>query len=92
MELDWVFNESLATPGMQMSVPTSLSTEKARDTSHIVFRYPGTTLKDMPSICSPENPPKTLVAIQLAADTFLNGGLEGFIAWIKDRCSITQTE
>ena len=92
VELDWVFNEALATPGMQMSAPVSLSTEKARDTSLITFRYSGTTLNEVPSIWSPEYPPKTLMPIKLAADTFPNGGRDGFIAWIKNRCSITQTE
>ena len=92
VDLDWVFNEALSTPGMQMSAPVPLSSESARETSLITFRYSGNMGKDIPSIWSPEYPPDTLVPIKLAAETFQNGGRRGFIDWIKARCSITQTE
>lgn len=92
VELDWVFNEALSTPGMQMSAVAPLSSESSRDASLVAFRYSSTALEDVPSIWSPEYPPNTLVPIKLVAETFPNGGEKGFIAWIKDRCSITQTE
>lgn len=92
VELDWVFNEALSTPGMQMSAVAPLSSESSRDASLVTFRYSSTVLENVPSIWSPEYPPNTLVPIKLVAETFPNGGQRGFIAWIKDRCSITQTE
>lgn len=92
VELDWVFNEALATPGMQMSAPVPLCSESSRETSLVSFRYSGTTLKEPPTIWSLEYPPNTLVPIKQAAETFPRGGRKGFIAWIKDRCSITQSE
>ena len=92
VDLDWVFNEALSTPGMQISAPAPLSSESACETSLIDFRYSGNTVQGIPSIWSPEYPPNTLVPVKLAAETFPNGGQKGFIDWIKRRCSITQSE
>lgn len=92
VDLDWVWNEALATPGMQMVSPVPLSLETARETTLVRFRYSGTTTKDVPSIWSSEYPPNTLVPITLAADTFPNGGRSGFISWISSRASITPSE
>lgn len=92
VELDWVFKKALSTPGMHMSAPGPLSSEKTRETSLIKFQYTGIPFKRVPSIWSLEYPPDTLVPIKMAAETFPNGGQKGFIAWMKDRCSITQSE
>lgn len=92
VDLDWVWNEALATPGMQMSCSVPLSSESVRKTKFILFRYCGTTAPNVPSIWSSEYPPDTLVPITIAADTFPDGGRSGFISWIKDRCSVTQDE
>lgn len=36
--------------------------------------------------------PNAFIPISKAADSFPNGGVAGFIAWLKGRCSITNTE
>lgn len=92
VELDWVFNLALSTPGMHMSAPIPLSSESGRETSLIAFQYSGLPFKDVPSIWSPGYPPNTLVPIKVAAETFPNGGQKGFVLWLIDRCSITQSE
>lgn len=92
VDLDWVWNVALATPGMQMSSPVPLISESARETAVVRFRYSGTTSKGVPSIWSADYPPNTLVPITLAADTFPNSGRSGFISWISDRASITPSE
>lgn len=92
VDLDWVFNEVLSTPGIQMSSPVPLSSERIRENAVVKFRYSSVTAADVPSIWSQDYPPHTLVPIKVAAATFPNGGQKGFVAWMKDRCSITQSE
>lgn len=92
VELDWVFNLALSTPGVHISAPVPLSSERAREASLFTFQYSGLPSKEVPSIWSPGYPPNTLVPIKVAAETFPNGGRKGFVLWLIDRCSITQSE
>ena len=36
--------------------------------------------------------PNVLIPLKDSADSFPHGGRAGFVAWMQDRCSITQTE
>lgn len=47
---------------------------------------------DGTSIWSSEYTPGSMVLVVQAADTFPDGGRTGFLAWLKDRCTITNNE
>ena len=44
------------------------------------------------SIWSSEYVPDTPILLARAADSYPNGGRQGFLAWLKDRCTITHIE
>lgn len=44
------------------------------------------------SLWSSDYVPDTPILLTKAADEFPNGGRKGFLAWLKDRCTITNTE
>lgn len=75
---------------MFTSVP--LDTDEARQKTMIKIKFASSIDPSVPSIWSSDYPSDSLVSLKHAADTFPDGGRPGFVAWMKDRCSITQTE
>lgn len=93
VDLEWVFTEALQTEGMCISSLEPLTDESAKDKADIRYGYSNSAyLKQKPSIWSPEYIPGSSIPITIAADSFPETGRKGFVAWMKDRCSITQEE
>ncbi|KAI9738086.1 MAG: hypothetical protein M1818_005514 [Claussenomyces sp. TS43310] len=92
VDLDCIIHWALTTPGIHMRSPVPLHTAQNRHEAAFSFVYSRTASASTCSIWSPEYSPTTLIPASETADTFPNGGREGFTAWVKDRCSITQAE
>jgi len=92
VDLKWVFNEAIKTPGMCISASVALTSANAREISMLNFRYENSITAATPSIWNSDYVPNVLVPLKESADSFPEGGREGFVAWMQDRCSITQTE
>jgi adenosine deaminase CECR1 len=93
VDLNWVFTEALNTKGMCISSDVPLVDDLVRNEAGIRYRYSKSAhLEENPSIWSSEYVSKTWIPIMEAADSFPGGGRNAFIAWMKDRCSITQAE
>lgn len=91
VDLDWVFNVALETPEIYISSLVPLNSNAIRQSSMVKFAIKRST-DSTASIWSPDYTPKTLISLKEAAYSFPDGGHKGFIAWMKDRCSITQDE
>jgi adenosine deaminase CECR1 len=91
-DLDFVFAKALSTSGMHIYSSEALFTPSALQKSPVFFQFSRSTPQNTVSIWSPEYQPSTLVPLSAAADDFPNGGRDGFLLWIKDRCSITARE
>lgn len=91
VDLDWVFQTALDTPGICISSLLPMDSEANRRSVMMRFAIKKST-EATSSIWSPDYVPKTLIPLKVAADLFPAGGQAGFIAWMKDRCSITQDE
>ena len=92
VDLDWLFREALATDGICIcSHKGGLVTSEERMELGFSFQY---TNQAQPyvNIWSEDYNPNTWVPITEAAHTFPVGGREGFITWLKSRCSITPEE
>lgn len=92
VDLAWVFNQAISTPGMVISATVPLDSISARQSIMINIQHSSTVGSSHSSIWTPKYVPNTFVSLANAADTFPDGGHPGFVAWMKDRCSITQTE
>lgn len=91
VDLDWVFSTALETPGFCISSSVPLDSEAIRQSAMMKF-----AIKQSPdissSIWSHDYIPNALIPLNDAASSFPDGGQEGFVQWMKDRCSITQDE
>lgn len=92
VDLKWVFNEAIETPGMCISASVALTSATIRELSSLKFQHESSITAKVPSIWSAEYVPDVLVPLKESADSFPDGGRTGFVAWMQDRCSITQTE
>jgi adenosine deaminase CECR1 len=93
VDLEWVFAEAIETEGLCISSDAPLTNSSVRDKALIRYIYSGSAqLEQKPSIWSADYIPGSLIPTSVAADSFPETGRKGFIAWMKDRCSVTQTE
>lgn len=92
MSIDLLINRVLATDGMTILSDQNLSTPEARATANILFRYTRTSSDEQHSIWNEKYKVRTMVPVKQAAAGFPVGGLEGFKAWLTERCTITPEE
>ncbi len=92
VEVDWLFDQLLSTPGMHMTSPEALHTETALEGAPISFRYLKSTGSTEHSIWSAQYESSAPVPVTAAADSFPNGGRSGFLEWLRGRCTITRRE
>jgi adenosine deaminase CECR1 len=92
VDLGWVFSTALETPDIFISCPVPLDSPTARQTAMMKFAIKKSLDSFSPSIWSADYASEALIPLQQAASSFPDGGQEGFVRWMKDRCSITQDE
>ncbi|EEH18613.1 hypothetical protein PABG_07673 [Paracoccidioides brasiliensis Pb03] len=92
VDLGWLYETTLATPGMYFYSPLPLDSEGSRHGAAVQFIYSSTAPKASASVWASEYEPGTLVDANVAADTFPDGGRKGFISWLKERTSIIEKE
>ena len=92
INVDWLIDRVLTTDGMVVQADQSLTTAEMRKLGNIKLQYAESLSTNTPSIWSGDYRAKQLVPLKLAASSFPEGGLEGFKAWLKGRCTITLEE
>ncbi|PQE19149.1 adenosine deaminase family protein [Rutstroemia sp. NJR-2017a BBW] len=92
VDFDYLFDVLLATEGMCIRSDRSLDTEGSREAGRVGFRFRKKGDAEGASIWSSKYEPDSFVPVADAADAFPNDGRKGFIAWLKSRCTITDTE
>ncbi|KUJ20073.1 Metallo-dependent hydrolase [Mollisia scopiformis] len=100
VDLEWVFNQAIDTPGMFISAPSALVDEKVsltwvdekvRDKGTLLIDYSKKLNVGGKSIWSHDYEPRSRIPLKEASDAF-PGGKKGFVAWLIDRCTMTQTD
>jgi adenosine deaminase CECR1 len=92
VDLEWVFNEAIETVGMCFSADVGLVSE-VREGAGVKFEFSRSVKEGSgASIWGSDYEAGRRAPLKEAAETFPDGGRDGFVAWMKDRCSITQTE
>lgn len=92
VDLEWLFHEVLATPGMCFCSPEALTSEEACQKALVRFEFSRTSEYGGTPIWTHDYVPNTLVPAAIAADTYPDGGRSGFISWLKNRSSIIDKE
>ena len=92
VDLDWLIDRLLSTPGMHISSSETLESELARERAPIEFAYTGSSRHAEASIWESGYIQSSLVSVATAANSFPEGGKAGFHAWLKGRCSISPRE
>ncbi|QDS71073.1 hypothetical protein FKW77_008875 [Venturia effusa] len=92
VETSWILEQAFELSNVQIKASKSLDTYENRRSANIAFDTPATESKDAASIWSPDYRPDTFVPLSKAAESFPDGGKEGFIKLIVSRCTITHEE
>lgn len=93
IDIDWLVNQALTVAGLYIYSPEPLASEKALESAPIRFGYDSSSLgSTSSSIWSPSYQPSSFVPTLSAAESFPNGGRQGFCAWMRSRLTITPQE
>lgn len=94
VDLEFLFNLTLDTPGMFFYAAEPLTSLRALRTASVLFQYSKTAPRESAaaSIWTDGYVPETLVPVSVAAASFPDGGRAGFVAWLRERSSIVQKE
>lgn len=91
VDFQWVFNEAINTPGMCISAPSALSNKEIREKETLKIEFSTKLAVGGERIWSHDYEPFSKLSLKEQADAF-PGGKDSFLTWIKDRCSITQSD
>ncbi|KAK4452407.1 hypothetical protein QBC34DRAFT_377412 [Podospora aff. communis PSN243] len=88
VDLEYLIDLTLSTPGMHISSSLALSNPSALVNADLSIRFRNPT-PEGPSIWSPSYQAETFVPLVAAADSYPAGGRPRFIAWLKSRCVLS---
>lgn len=87
VNFDYLLAELLKMPGMHMSAERPLTNPAAKETAELVFSYRAKERTDT-NVWSEDYEPNKLELLTKVADDYPDGGREGFLAWLKSRCTL----
>lgn len=90
VDLKWLFGIAVETEGMCFSSDRPLIDEKTREKASVKIEY--CKLGVSGSIWDKSYVAGRQIHAKEAADSFPDGGRQGFVSWLKDRTSITQSD
>ncbi|KAF7594320.1 hypothetical protein BBP40_009555 [Aspergillus hancockii] len=87
-DVDFLTEEVFTTPGIHVYAPKPLITQSDYEEAPFYFQYSPQTQNrgDEPALWETSYKPSSLVSLEKAAASFLNGGEAGFRDWLKKRC------
>lgn len=91
VDFDFLLSTMMDTPGMHIMADMPLTSPQALTTCPVAFRFRKNDMTDG-NLWSPDYRPGTLVRVTKAAETFPDGGREGFFKWMYSRCTISRTD
>lgn len=92
-DFDLLIREALETENMCVSAVAPLSSPSALEEVQFTFRHSSKAgATDVTSLWSDSYIRNELIPVTKAADSFPNGGREGFKKWLKSRMTITEEE
>ncbi|CAD6440247.1 17307a11-68e5-4291-a9b3-7c6968a900b1 [Sclerotinia trifoliorum] len=92
VDYDFLFEELLKTEGMCIFCDRALDSPESREAGPVKFRWRKKGDGDGAEIWEKEYKPFSFVPLKDAAKAFPDGGRNGFLRWLRSRCTITDTE
>ncbi|KAH8766212.1 cat eye syndrome critical region protein [Hyaloscypha finlandica] len=93
VDLEWVIETAIETEGVCIcSLGGGLVSEEVREKADVRILFQKNGNADGSSIWKKGYMSKTWVSLKSAAERFPNGGREGFVQWLKSKCTITQED
>ncbi|KAM0323159.1 hypothetical protein ACHAQA_009009 [Verticillium albo-atrum] len=89
VEFDHLIRELLKLPGMHISGDRSLTTIEAREDAALLFRYRKVDVTDGAGVRDAAYESGRFLLLTRVADEWPEGGREGFIVWLKGRCTLS---
>lgn len=89
VDFTWVFNITIDTPRMCILATAPLILGESMERAEVKIEYSKLGAAG-PQIWTEYYVPGTHVTLKEAAESFPDGGRDGFVAWMKGRCSITK--
>ena len=89
VDLAWVLETAIETKGICISAERALTGSDVREEAGVEMVFSRSGQEGGESIWHHGYVPFTLVPLKEAAESFTDGGREGFVEWMKGRCSIT---
>lgn len=93
VDFDYLFDVLLKTPGIHIWCDEGpLATASARETAAVSMRFRAKQHPTDSSIWDPSYVAGTPIPLVHAASVFPGGGTPAFLAWLRTRCTISQTD
>lgn len=92
IDVDWLLEQAMATEGMHIYSTEPLHTDAARTKASFFFIYAPSAPGTESSVWEAGYTDSCRIPVNTAAESFPDGGRKGFLAWVKDRCTITPRE
>ncbi|KAK2741926.1 hypothetical protein FQN57_005485 [Myotisia sp. PD_48] len=94
VDVEWLLNECIGVRGLHIFASEPLTSPAALKNATVLFGVSEVRhyADRFPSIWSSGYQCLTYVSASLAANTFPDGGRQGFIAWLVSRCCISEKE
>ena len=92
VDFEYILGELIKLPGMHMSSDRSLDTPEARELADLQFRYRKQEVTDGNVWSGGHYEPGKFLLLTKVADEFPDGGRQGFLAWLKSRCTLDLTD
>lgn len=87
VNFDYILAELMKMPGMHMCAERPLTTTEAKGTAELVFRYRAEEQTDA-NVWGDDYEAGKFELLTKVADEFPDGGREGFMVWLKSRCTL----
>ena len=92
LDVEWLFREALNTDGIHITSSMSLDSPAKRAKATPAFDWTKKRSRPEQSLWSDSFEPNALVPIRQAAETYPDGGEDGFIKWLVGLATITPDE
>ena len=96
VDIRWLLEIALAIEGMCVCASQSMDTAEAREAGNIIFRFSKSNTeeyrrrKSSYTLWTASYVAQDLVPVDFAASTFPDGGIQGFVAWMRGKYTINQ--
>lgn len=96
IDIEWLVETALNTTGMCIFASRSMSTAEAREDGDVVFQFSASKTEAFQhqfskvTLWEPAYVARKLMPLRLAASSFPEGGIQGFVKWMRNKCTISQ--